>query len=825
MSEKRPLTEPWVGPLTSVRDLTDEQRRARKLSSLQTIVDVVGDEKIPEVVAYAREKGLVGFDTEIAAREEFANRPDAWKSPHTARIILTQIGDLDRQYIIWWETLSEESKAVIATLWNESTPKKAVVNGKYDAKMFLVDRGLDARVTGAYDCQLIEQILGCGLLGVDIGHTQKLTGMGAMSERWLGLTLLKDEEVRTGWEFMTPGKWWPTEAEHAEALRNGMETRSYEDVKREGEIKRYYAADDVVVPIHLLQRQLPWIRELGLVETLKIEMEFLPVLAEMEVRGLQMDWPAWVQLIKEAEEKYTKAQRDLDALFEVKVTYRVDMEGHVEISRDKNYSSNEELVDLINAWMWKHRGIDVIGKNQHLRDALERGGMNASRLDKLFASFMVPNPDKPGAQMKVGYPHMTDYLTGASWQEGDKRRSVPDLWKRYKDKLSEHAFLLTTTDAKMLKLLRILHETPNDVIDDLDYIPTKYGLPPELVNPILDYRKYGKLLGTYGYNFKDFINPVTERIHPDTTQCASDTGRLSSSEPNFQNLPGKAAYRAAVCRARPGYKIVGADFSQIEPRIIGQLSNCRTYMKVFWSDRPGTEGFKFWCGDDVTEVLDLYGTVGAGMGVLPPEGAKKSVAKLPESKPGRQKSKIAALGLGYGTGPPKFHLTYIRDTNEYARRSETDGIFNSFWSAAQEVKQTLDHFSDLADPDESKRRVYHPFAGDTITWSETLGGRKRYFTSDSFQWWTQGRNHPIQGAGADILKRTCVEFGQWMWKEGIDGFLILTAHDELLAEVRADQAERVKQAMEFFMAKVGQRYCPNVPITAEGYVDDVWVKD
>jgi DNA polymerase I-like protein with 3'-5' exonuclease and polymerase domains len=799
MATKNKLPRKWGGSYTDVGSLTDEDRRTMGLSHEDSIIEVVGDLALGrEALKYAYEQGVVAFDTETSGLD-----------PLSDRIILLQIGDEERQYLIWWETMPEAFRTEFQYFLAHGPTRKVGFNLKFDVSMFLGQQGLHWRANGLLDCQLLEQILNCGLTG-DIGQTMKMTGMGPTALRWLGWMLPKNVEIRTGWELMTPGKWYPT---LPEVLAAGGTAEDFERAKAKGIAKRHYAADDCVVPMRVLNKQIPWITELGLTSTAKLEMEFLSDLSEMEVRGLRLDWPRWEALIREAEEGQRVAEAQLDALFDVTVITRTDLAGNVEKTRDKNYNSTEELRDLVREWMWRTYEIDVIACNKHLKESLIRVGMPEIRAEKKIAKKLVPNPANPDKRKQVGYPGMTDYLTGSEHTE--------NLFDAYRSKLPKHVVLLTDTDSKTLKLYRILNETPAKKIDS--GLPTKIGLPAEIVDPILKLRETTTKLERYAWGWKDLVHPVTGRVHTDTTQCAADTGRLTT-RPNFQNVPSDQRYRECF-RAAPGFKIVGADFSQIEPRIIAQLSLCRTYMRVFWSEKPGSKGFDYWCGDDVTEPLDLYGTIGAAIGVLPPEAEQKSVAKLPESAKGRKKAKIAVLGLGYGTGKDKFHVQYLLDIGEYHKRAEADALWNGFWEVAQEVKATLDELSTQADPSKSSRRCWHPFVEDRITWSESLGGRRRFFDRNSPQWWTQGRNHPIQSTGADILKQTCVDLSRWMRLNKIDGGLILTAHDELLAEVRTEQAQAVADQMEVLMSEVGQRYCPNVPVTAGAYVEDYWLKD
>lgn len=820
----RTLPRRWQGAYTDVRTLSDQERRRRGLSSNETIIEIIGDgsrgagmAKIREIIEYAETKKVVGFDTETTGLDPFIDK-----------IILVQIGDEERQYLLWWQTLtSQEQEEILRRVWQNKDIKKVGVNLKFDAKMILGSHGFQWRGEGLLDTQLIDQILNCGLTG-DIGFTLKLTSMGAMAKRYLGWILVKDEDVRTGWGEMTPGVWWPSREEIAESMPDASPREieeAYRRLREEGQVKRYYAGDDIPVPIKILKWQMPWIRKFELVDTVKLEMEFLPELAEMEMRGLLLDTERWISLAKEAEAGLREAEAELDRLFNVTVTYRVDLDGNVEVTRDKNYNSTDQLKDLIREWMWENYGVDVVCNNKHFKESLIRAGMRPERVDKLLEQKMVPDPDEPGKQKKVGYPTMSDYLEGAVI--GDYK--VPELWSLYKDRLTEGAFRLTDTDSKTLKLMRILHETEDDLIDP--HMETRIGLPPELVNPILKLREYSTKLERYawawiqgGEHGTGIVHPVSGRIHTDTTQCAADTGRLTT-RPNFQNLPADQRYRECI-RAKPGYKIVGADFSQIEPRIIAEISNDPTYMRVFWSGYPGTEGFRYWCGEYNGAEMDLYASVGAMVGVLPPDFVTKAQCETSEEgKKGRKYSKIIVLGLGYGTGPNKFQIMLCLDTGVYHTLDYATELFNKFWTGAAQVKEALDQLSDLCDPKKSKRKVWHPFVEDKVTYSVSLGGRKRFFDKNSPGWWTQGRNHPIQATGADILKLAVVLLQRAIRAEGLDAGVILTAHDEILIEAREDHAERVAELMSKLMVKAGQRWCKHVPIKAEATIADYWLKD
>lgn len=758
--------------------LTDDERTRYGLSTERTIVEVVGTNAlVRQACAYARSKGKIQFDCETTGL-----------NPHRDRIVLVQIGDSERQYLIWYDTVDP---APITELLRDDAVCKMGSNLKFDLKMWLTHNGLDARAWNVADAQLVEQIIGCGLLG-EPGQVLGMTGMAQQAKSWLGLELPKDEDTRTRWGDMIPGNWT--------TFRDGTPIP-------DGKKKRYYAADDVCVPGLVLAKQRDWLEMLGLEETVILEMAFLPILAEVEVRGIKIDVDKWRALYNEASDNLKYAEEALDRLFDVTQTIRIDEDGVGTLTRDKNYQSNDALKQLIHDWMLANRGVHVIATNAQMQEALRSAGRIAQqRMEVLFKPTMLPDPAKPGKKRKVAYPTMNDV--------------VEQYWDMYRYYLPPKAFRLPNTDSKTLKLLRIVADTQGPVDTVLG---TDVGLPSELVTPILNMRENQKRKGTYGDKWFARIEPATGRLHVDFLQCALATGRLSSS-PNIQNPPRDERYRAAYV-AEPDRVFVGRDFSQIEPRVLAQMSQEPTYMRVFWSERPNTAGFRRWCSG-VRDVLDLYTEIGKLVGVVPFGYTKLDCKTKEDGKKGRQQSKVIVLGLGYGTGVPKFHRMLIIDTGahhtfDYARKLHQD-----FWTSVPKLKEALDISSQLANPEFSKRRVFHPFTGCEVTWSETIGGRKRFFHPDNANWWTQARNMPVQGtAGADILKATAVLFTHWLWEQGIQGGIVNLIHDEYIVEVPEADAQDCLDKLGELMTYVGEHYCPDVPISSTGYIDTKWVKD
>jgi DNA polymerase I-like protein with 3'-5' exonuclease and polymerase domains len=796
--QKDELARIYRGDFTDVSRLSASSRRAHGLSTLDTITQVRSQKELQEAVDYVRSKKRTGFDLETDGENEDALNP--WRG--TIELVL--MGDRERQFVIWYRYLTDLSP--LHELLADSSIVKIGQNLKFDMKFWLVKHGLDKRFQNAADCGLIEQVIGCGLFSEEddkVGMTLKMTSLKMMGRRWLGLDLVKDDEVRTGWSKFNP-ETIPTD-------------------------KLLYAGDDVCAPELILSKQKGWIKRLGLVETVNLEHAYLPVLADMEVRGIKVNMEKWNTLADEAEQKMREARRALDTLFDVTVTVEMDEAGNCTFSRDKNYNSKDQLKDLLRDYMMLHHGISVVACNKHMKASLISNGFNPERAERLFAESKKPNPKKPGAMKKVGAPYMTD--------------TVEALWEEYRRYLPEKCFFLPNTESKTFKLYKIIAATAPGTHDDA--LPSEYGLPAELVDPNINLRKYSKAAGTYGKNWNALINPKTGRLHVNFTQAALSTGRTSSN-PNIQNPPSDSRYRECFeAETDKGTVFIGADWDQVEPRIIAQLSDCFAYKRVFFSKHPERAEFKVYC-NGVTEALDLYTEIGKMIGVIPDHmtvlDTKGGDGKEPtkEGKKGRKQSKIVVLGLGYGTGKAKFYITLTIDLGEHQDKDFSDALFDRFWTAVPEVKTTLDRFSNLAYPGDdvekwgktmrkkSTRRIWHPFVESEVTWAETIGGRKRFYRKESYSWWTTGRNQPIQGTGADILKRTMVLWARWTWEQSFlqpsHGF-VNAVHDELLAEVPKEHAKVCYDKLCEIMQQVGQMYCPDVPITSAGYTETYWVKD
>ncbi len=304
-----------------------------------------------------------------------------------------------------------------------------------------------------------------------------------------------------------------------------------------------------------------------------------------------------------------------------------------------------------------------------------------------------------------------------------------------------------------------------------------------VVKKLLDYRSLEKTLGSFGEGLLALIHKKTNRIHPDFSQYGADTGRFSCSNPNVQQIPATSDFRACFV-PEEGYKLVTSDYSQAELRILAELSQDEAFLKAF-----ATGG-------------DLHILAASQMFNIPPEDVTKDQ---------RSQAKAINFGLAYGMGSQGLAVR-INKTVE-----EAGELINAYFKAFNGVARWLKEAGR-----ESVRLGYSP----------TPLGRKRYYelpASDDPDYRRKvseierrGKNAPIQGCNADMTKIALVFLHQSLKK--YDARVVNTVHDEIVVEVREDQAEEVCQLVEAEMIRAGREILKEVSIKADAKVGDYWSK-
>lgn len=303
----------------------------------------------------------------------------------------------------------------------------------------------------------------------------------------------------------------------------------------------------------------------------------------------------------------------------------------------------------------------------------------------------------------------------------------------------------------------------------------------EIIDLIIEFRELSKLKNTYSDALPKLVNPKTGRVHTSFNQTVTATGRLSSSDPNLQNIPirteiGREIRKAFI--AESGYKILKADYSQIELRIVASLANDKKMLKVF-EDRG-----------------DIHSTTAAFI---------NNIKVKDVSREQRRQAKEVNFGVLYGMG-----AWGLAERTGISRERAKDFI-DKYFLAYKDVKKYIDQTIINA---------------REFGYVETFYGRRRYLSEiiSNIQQVRAGAermaiNMPIQGTAADLIKLAMIEIHKNLPKISKKTKMILQVHDELVFEV--PQSE-VKEVAKFVRNSMNKVYQLRAPIETEVSVGDNW---
>ena len=303
-----------------------------------------------------------------------------------------------------------------------------------------------------------------------------------------------------------------------------------------------------------------------------------------------------------------------------------------------------------------------------------------------------------------------------------------------------------------------------------------------IISDILDYRMLTKLKSTYADGLIKVISP-DGRIHTNFKMTVTATGRLSSTEPNLQNIPVRKELGSEIRKmfvAAPGCVLVDADYSQIELRLLAHISGDETMKNAFLT------------GEDIHAV-----TASQVFGI-----------PLDEVTP-QQRSHAKAVNFGIVYGISAFSLAQDIGVRPAEAKAYIDAYLEKYHGVREYMERVIS---------EANANGY----------VETLFGRRRplpELKSSNFNTRSFGervaRNMPIQGTAADIMKLAMVNAHRRIQAEGLRSRLILQVHDELIAECPEDEAEHVKALLEEEMSGAVQL---DVPLTANAKIGHTWAE-
>lgn len=279
----------------------------------------------------------------------------------------------------------------------------------------------------------------------------------------------------------------------------------------------------------------------------------------------------------------------------------------------------------------------------------------------------------------------------------------------------------------------------------------------EIAKLILDYRKYAKLKSTYTEALPALVSPIDGRIHTSYNQTVTTTGRLSSSNPNLQNIPirteeGNKIRQAFVPSDRANYLIMSADYSQIELRLLAHVSEDEHLIEAFNSG------------------IDVHTLTASKVFEVPIEEVTKEM---------RYRAKAVNFGIVYGQS--KYGLAKALKITP----AEAENFINKYFETYPKINEYMSKMVELVE-----KQGY----------VETIFGRRRYLDNEINSPNAMIRefakraaiNHPMQGSASDLIKLAMIDFSKRLKDNNLKSKLIIQVHDELVIETAKDELEQVK---------------------------------
>ncbi len=326
--------------------------------------------------------------------------------------------------------------------------------------------------------------------------------------------------------------------------------------------------------------------------------------------------------------------------------------------------------------------------------------------------------------------------------------------------------------------LPVLRKTPTGQPSTAEEVLQELALDYPLPQLILEFRSLSKLKSTYTDKLPEMINPETGRVHTSYHQAVAATGRLSSTDPNLQNIPVRTAEGRRIRQAfvaAPGYKILSADYSQVELRIMAHLSGDQGLIQAF------------------AEKRDVHRATAAEVFGVDP-------ARVTDDM--RRAAKAINFGLIYGMSA--FGLARQLRIERVAAQEYVERYFTRYPG----VREFMDRTRETA-----RRQGY----------VETLFGRRLHTSEINAANMNRRQaaeraaiNAPMQGTAADLIKLAMIAVDRWMAESGLDIRMIMQVHDELVFEVAENAVEQAREHVRAAMSGVAELSVPLVVDIGQG---------
>lgn len=403
-------------------------------------------------------------------------------------------------------------------------------------------------------------------------------------------------------------------------------------------------------------------------------------------------------------------------------------------------------------------------------------------MDKLYFEIELPLVEVLASMQYYGFEIDKEELEKLS-EEYDKE--IKELTKRIHDMAGVEfnvnspkqvgEALFDTMGLPVIKKTKTGYSTSVEVLEQLvDEHP--------IINNILRYREIAKLKSTYIDGFIKLINSDTNRIHSTFNQTITTTGRISSTEPNLQNIPIRTEdgrkIRKAFISKKPEYTLVDADYSQIELRVLAHISNDKNMIDAFNNN------------------VDIHSQTASQVFHVPLDEVNSTL---------RNNAKAVNFGIVYGISD--YGLSQDLNISRKEAREYIDKYLHNY----QGVKDFMDNIV---------------IKGKEDGYVETLFNRRRYIpelSSKNFNIRSFGErialNTPIQGSAADIIKIAMVKVYNELENRNLKSRLILQVHDELIIETHKDEKDEVEKLLKEIMENAIEL---NVPLIVDLKIGDSW---
>jgi len=301
-----------------------------------------------------------------------------------------------------------------------------------------------------------------------------------------------------------------------------------------------------------------------------------------------------------------------------------------------------------------------------------------------------------------------------------------------------------------------------------------------IIGTLLEYRTVQKALTSYGENMIEMINPVTGRLHADFRQIGAPTGRFACTNPNIQQVPHAIEYRRCFSGYPTGRKLIIADYSQIELRILAEFSGDRGFIEAFNS------------GADLHRVT----------------AAQVFNASLDQvTKEQRDFAKRLNFGVVYGIGAQRFAMMTGLSV------PDAENVLRRYFTTYRQLDTYLRDAADRA----VRERQARTASGRLVRFRYDENDRQQISMTQR-----NGKNTPIQGTSADILKRALKLLKDEL--RGTNAKVVNIIHDEIVVEADADETDVIAEKVERVMRVAGEEYLKTVPVKVETEIADERIK-